>query len=324
MVFSPARLVVFGAAPNQYSEEQPTREDRAIKIQDWAAAQAESVMTTIAVIAAGNMGAAVGARLVERGATVLTSLAGRSAATAERAASAGMQAVDDSEIGAADIVLSIVPPAEALPLAERLAPVLGKARRKPLYVDCNAVNPETVLRIADALVGAGAPFADGGIIGGPPRAGYDGPGIYVSGPDAKRLADLNQFGLKLLVMDAPVGAASALKMCYGGLTKGLIALGASLALAADRAGIAEALQTELAQSQPALVAWFQRMVPGMPAKAYRWVAEMDEISGFLGGRGEGDMFAGAAGLYQRLAEDFDGARQEIARLEGFLAKLPKT
>jgi 3-hydroxyisobutyrate dehydrogenase-like beta-hydroxyacid dehydrogenase len=183
-----------------------------------------------------------------------------------------MQAVDDAEIGSADIVLSIVPPAEALPLAERLASMLGKARRKPLYVDCNAVNPETVLRIADAVVGAGAPFADGGIIGGPPRAGYDGPGIYVSGPDATRLAELNQFGLKLLVMDAPVGAASALKMCYGGLTKGLIALGASLALAADRAGIAEALQTELAQSQPALVAWFQRMVPGMPAKAYRWVA----------------------------------------------------
>ncbi len=277
-------------------------------------------MTTVAVIAAGNMGAAVGARLVENGATVLTSLAGRSAASAERAQNAGMTAVDDAEIGAADVVLSIVPPGEALGLAERLAPVLGKARNKPLYVDCNAVNPETVMRIADAVVGAGGRFADGGIIGGPPRAGYDGPAIYVSGPEAGSLANLNQYGLSFRVMDAPVGAASALKMCYGGLTKGLIALGASLALAADRAGIADTLQAELVQSQPALVAWFQRMVPGMPAQAYRWVAEMDEVSGFLGGRGEGDMFAGAAGLYERLAADFEGTRQEIARLEAFLAK----
>ena len=47
---------------------------------------------------------------------------------------------------------------------------------------------------------------------------------------------------------------------------------------------------------------------------------MDEVSGFLGGRGEGDMFAGAAGLYERLAADVEGTRQEIARLEAFLAK----
>jgi 3-hydroxyisobutyrate dehydrogenase-like beta-hydroxyacid dehydrogenase len=276
---------------------------------------------TVAVIAPGNMGAAVGARLVEQGVTVLTTLAGRSSASAQRAAAAGITAVDDAEIGTADFVLSIVPPAEALPLAERLAPVLSGANRKPLYVDCNAINPETVTRVADVLAEMGTPFADAGIIGGPPRAGYAGPSFYVSGAEARRVAALSQYGLVIHVMDAPVGAASALKMSYGGLTKGLIALGSALALAASRAGIAEALQAELAASQPALVAWFARMLPGMPGKAYRWVAEMEEISDFVGARAESDMFAGAAGFYQRLAEDFEDRREEIARLEAFFAKV---
>lgn len=75
----------------------------------------------VAVIAQGAMGAGVGRRLTERGATVLTSLAGRSPRSAARAAEAGMRPVSDAEVAGADLVLSIVPPAEARALAERLA-----------------------------------------------------------------------------------------------------------------------------------------------------------------------------------------------------------
>ena len=68
---------------------------------------------TIAVIAQGTMGAGVGGRLAQRGANVLTSLAGRSQASAERAAKAGMRDATDAEIVGADIVLSILPPSDA-------------------------------------------------------------------------------------------------------------------------------------------------------------------------------------------------------------------
>ena len=64
----------------------------------------------LAVIAAGGMGSAVGERLAENGVRVLTSLEGRSAASAARAKAAGMIAASDPEIATADIVLSIVPP----------------------------------------------------------------------------------------------------------------------------------------------------------------------------------------------------------------------
>src|SRR3954451_12161861 len=88
-------------------------------------------------------------------------------------------------------------------------------------------------------------------------------------------------GLDIRIVGGGMGAASALKMSYAGITKGLTALGAAMMLGAARAGVAEALYAELAASQPALLAWFTRQIPGMYQKAYRWVAEMEEIAEFL-------------------------------------------
>jgi 3-hydroxyisobutyrate dehydrogenase-like beta-hydroxyacid dehydrogenase len=275
---------------------------------------------TVAIIAPGNMGAAVAARLAENGVSVVTSLAGRSAESAKRAAAAGMAAAADAEIAGADLVLSIVPPGEALALAERLAPVLRGADRKPLYVDCNAVSPATVERIAAVLASATCPFADAGIIGGPPRPGDRGPRFYVSGTEAARLETLGQHGLDVRVLDAPVGAASALKMVYGGLNKGVIALGAAMALAATRAGVAAAFHAELAASQDALLAQLTRAMPDMFPKAYRWVAEMEEVAGFSACDAERATYEGIAALYQRLADDLEGAHQEIDALAAFFAR----
>jgi putative dehydrogenase len=272
----------------------------------------------VAVIAAGGMGSAVGARLNEKGVRVLTLLEGRSAASAARAQSAGMIAATEQEIAAADIVLSIVPPGEALPLAQRLAPALSAANKKPVYADCNAVSPETVKKIAAVIAQTGCPFVDAGIIGGPPRTGYNGPSFYVSGEDASKVEPLNELGLVIRRMDGPIGAASAIKMSFGGITKGLIAIGSAMSLAAHRAGVAEALHAELAASQPAVLGYLTRMVPDMPPKAYRWVAEMEEIAGFTGNDAERRMYEAIAAFYERLAQD--GAKDEIAALTGFFPK----
>jgi 3-hydroxyisobutyrate dehydrogenase-like beta-hydroxyacid dehydrogenase len=278
---------------------------------------------TVAVIAPGNMGAAIGARLVENGVSVLTSLAGRSPASAQRAKDAGLRPATDNEIASADIILSILPPGEALALAERLAPTLKAAARKPLYADCNAVSPKTVEQIAAVVTATGARFADGGIVGGPPKKGQRGPRLYVSGAAAKPLATLADRGLDVRVMDAPVGAASALKMVYGGLNKGVVALGAAMALAAHRAGVGDDFHTELQGSQAPLLEQLSRGVPDMFSKAYRWVAEMEEIAAFTGHDAEAKTYDGFAGFYERLARDFEGAKNEIDALAVFYGKSMK-
>ncbi len=131
-------------------------------------------MTVIGVIAQGTMGSGVGRRLRESGAEVRTLLSGRSPASAERARAAGMVAAADERalLEGADFFLSILPPGEAEPLARRLAPTLAALDRKPVYIDCNAVSPQTAIRIGEIIAPTGADFVDGGIIGGPPRPGY--------------------------------------------------------------------------------------------------------------------------------------------------------
>jgi 3-hydroxyisobutyrate dehydrogenase-like beta-hydroxyacid dehydrogenase len=274
---------------------------------------------TVAIIAPGNMGAGVGARLVENKVTVLTALAGRSEASAERARVAGMQAVDEAQVLEADFLLSILPPGEALTLAKRLAPRLTAANRKPVYVDCNAVSPATMIEIADVIGSTGAPFAAAGIVGPPPKPGSNNTKFYTSGPAATLFARFNDYGLIVRVLDGPLAAASALKMSYAGITKGFTALGAAMMLAASRAGAAEALKTELAESQQALLGWLTRQVPNMYPKAYRWVAELDEIAAFVGeDKDEHAMLAAAARLYERIAADYVGDKREIAALNDFM------
>jgi len=275
--------------------------------------------TSVAIVAPGNMGAGIGRRFVDNGARVTTSLVGRSAASARRAETAGMQAVEDAALVRSDLLLSIVPPGEAVAFAERMAPHLATATARPAFVDCNAVSPDTAARIAAIVAPTGAAFIDGGIIGAPPQAGGKGPVIYVSGESAARALALRGHGLDVRVVEGGIGAASALKMSYAGITKGLTALGAAMMLGATRAGVAEALYAELAASQPALLPWFTRQIPGMYQKAYRWVAEMEEIAAFLrDDPAAAEMFRGAARLYERLAGDGSGATDETVSLSHFI------
>jgi 3-hydroxyisobutyrate dehydrogenase-like beta-hydroxyacid dehydrogenase len=261
----------------------------------------------------------VATRLTASGVRVLTSLDGRSAASKQRAAEAGMTAATDAEIAGVDILLSILPPGEALGLAEKLKPALGASNRKPVFVDCNAVSPQTVGRIAAVIGETGCPFVDGGIVGPPPRVDSSRTKMYVSGPDGKRVGDLNNYGLDVRVMGGKIGDASALKMSYAAFNKGIVALGAIAALAAERAGVGDALRTALAESQPARLNELTKTIPDMLPKAYRWVAEFEEIAQFAGGS-EAGIFEGIARLYEHIAADLAGSKTESDALAGFYKK----
>jgi len=250
------------------------------------------------------MGAGVGRRLHESGAEVRTLLTGRSQASAERAKAAGMTAAADERelLAGADFFLSILPPGEAEPLARRLAPTVAALDKKPVYIDCNAVSPQTALQIGENIAPTGADFVDAGIIGGPPRPGYS-PTIYASGPTAGQTAVLRDWGIDWRVIDGPIGAASALKMSYAGITKGTTAIASAMLLGAARFGCSEALIAELTESQPQMLAHFRNSIPRMYDKAYRWVAEMEEISDFLEQNPPSrDIYAAVARLYAYLAE----------------------
>lgn len=267
-------------------------------------------MTTVAVISAGEMGAAVGRSLRAAGLRVLTVLDGRGARTRERAAQAGL--VDAGTLAEAvrraDVLLSILPPGSALELARAVGPDAG-----PLYVDCNAVSPATVRAIAAA---AGERFVDAGIIGAP-----GAPRFYASGPRAAELAALP---LDVRVLDGEVGQASALKMCYAALTKGLTALLTESMVTAAEHGIGDALRQELADSQPQFLAGARRL-GGMVPKAYRWVAEMEEIAATFEQAGLTPlMLRGAAEVYRTVESARASAATPMDELDAVLAELRRS
>jgi len=279
------------------------------------------MMAKVAIIAPGAMGSAVGRRLSEHGARVLTSLTGRSIATVRRAEMTGMIGADDDAIAQADVILSILPPNEAFALAERLAAPLSRASHKAIFADCNAINVETVRRIDAVITPTGAAFVDGGIIGPPP--GQSGnPIFYFSGQAAPALAGLCDLGLNVRIMKAPLGAASALKMSYAGINKGTTLLAAAILLGATRAGVADALRAELSESRPELLDRYARSIPDMYPKAYRWAPEMEEIAEFLGDDPAARLiFQGMAALCRRLAADQSGEQADIRSLDVFIARL---
>jgi hypothetical protein len=148
-----------------------------------------------------------------------------------------------------------------------------------------------------------------------------GPRLYASGPAAPRFATLAAFGLDIRVLGGPLSAASALKMSYAGITKGTQALGAAMMLAATRAGAADALFAELAFSQKEMLAWLEHQLAIMPPKAYRWVAEMGEIAGFVGeDKAARELYQAAAHFYENIAEDFAADQKTVSALMAFLRR----
>ncbi len=273
----------------------------------------------IGLIGPGRMGTALARRLGDRGALVRCDLAGRGAESLARAEAAGIRACQAAEVAEATLVLSVVPPGQALAAAEAFADTLRNTKRAPVYIDLNAINPNTALKVGETVAAAGARFVDGCIVGTEPRDGYDGPWIHVSGPDRNAAMRLGDFGLNMLSLDGPNGAASALKMSFAAVMKGLQALGTASYLAASRVGAEQALMAELERSQPELKHWLEERIARMYPKTYRWVAEMQEIADFAGPELGGGMFTGAAELFAGLSAEGDDAKQ---RLDALMAAFP--
>lgn len=278
-------------------------------------------MPVISIIGAGAMGSGVGRRLAEGGATVLTYLEGRSPATLDRAKSAGMQPAGLNDILDGEIILSIVPPAEAVSVAENVSAAARQQGKQAVFMDCNAISPDTMRQVAAAFDGSRVDVLDGSIIGLPPQPGKNGPKLYVSGDAANRSGVLGEHGLDVRRIDGPVGAASALKMCYAGINKGVTGLGTAMLLAAIRSGADQSLKKELAESAPDLDRKLSAGIPDMYAKAYRWVAEMEEIAAFLGKDDPAALiFKGMAGLYRKMAEDRNADGELAAQLNDLLGR----
>jgi 3-hydroxyisobutyrate dehydrogenase-like beta-hydroxyacid dehydrogenase len=257
----------------------------------------------IGVASPGDMGQAIAARLKESGLNVYTALEGRSPRTRALARDAGIEDCGSVEalVGTCEMVLSVLNPGAAAEKAREVAGAIRKTGRRIAFADCNAVSPQTVREIDGIIRDAGGVFIDAGIVGPPPR-GKSGTRIYVSGPDAYLFTKFDNPGLVVRVVSERVGDASSVKMCYGAITKGAVALGVELLIAARRLGVEQTLEAEFNESLKDVYGWMTSRIPPMPPKAYRWVPEMLEIARTFEGVGMTPrIMQGAADMYEMVA-----------------------
>ena len=236
------------------------------------------VVETVAIMAPGQMGHAIGAHLVKAGLRVITNLEGRGNDTKARAARAGIIDVgsDAVMVGEADILLSILPPANAVEFARRTAEAVKAEGAELLFVDCNAISPATAAEVAGILGAAGINCVDASIRGGAPLEGRPQPRIYASGPGAEDFLALNQYGLDIHAIGSRPGQASGLKICAASVSKGIVLLMVQAFVAARALGVEKELRQEL-QDGPAFKG-AERRAPNLGPDATRWAGEMDEIA----------------------------------------------
>jgi 3-hydroxyisobutyrate dehydrogenase-like beta-hydroxyacid dehydrogenase len=245
----------------------------------------------------GEMGAEIGGAAR---AEVVWASGGRSRATVQRAERAGL--VDAGSVaelvGSSEVVLSVCPSA----IAEDVATEVFALGFSGLYVDANAVSPARMARIAEL----GPRVVDGSIIG------RDGIHFYLSGrPDeVEQVAALFAgTDVTAIPLGPKLGAASALKMAFGGWNKIGVALAAQAHAIARAYGVQKALEAEGVAGE--------RVSRSAP-KAWRWAPEMDEVADTCGELGLPDaMGRGAAELYGR----WDGHRDTEVALDRLLDDL---
>ncbi|WP_208026192.1 DUF1932 domain-containing protein [Amycolatopsis acidicola] len=255
----------------------------------------------IGIVHPGDMGAAVAALLPD----VAWASAGRSEDTRRRAAAL----TDLGEIARlkeeCEVVLSVCPPHAAVDTAREFQDYQG------LYADLNAVSPDTTERIAGLV----PRFADGGIVGPPPRK----PGttrLYLAGEEAPAVAKLFAgTALEAQVIGPRAGDASALKMVYAAWTKGTTAMLLAVRAAARSLGVEGELVREWERSQPELPARSEQSARLGVERGWRWSYELDEIGRTFAAAGLPDGFGHAAAeVYGRLPKDAEPDLETVLEL----------
>jgi len=273
----------------------------------------------IGIVSPGDMGQGVALTLKNSGFAVHTALDGRSARTKTLAREAGLNDCGSMQklVETCDVILSILNPAAAVDNARAAAAAMQATGKRCIFVDCNAIAPQTAHEIDAIIRAAGGECIDAGIIGPPPR-GKASMRMYVSGPKAAELEQLSSAGIKVRVMSERIGDASAIKMCYASYTKGAVALGVEMLMAARRLGVDAALNRELQESAADNRQWVLSRTTVMPPKAYRWVPEMLEIAKTFEGAGMTPrILLGAADMYEMIAKTALGRESpEEARAQG--------
>lgn len=236
----------------------------------------------IGILYPGEMGSSLGRLLAEDGFPVVTTLEGRGPRTRRHCTEAGLEVLPTARdvAAAAEVVVSLVSPAAALPVAEAYVALVEGSPRPPLYVDANSISPATAGRIDALLRRSRIDFVDAAIRGPASQLRRMGT-LYLSGASAPGVAEWLAPSLQTRVVGESAGAASALKMALSGVSKGLAALFMEMSLVACELDLLDAFRDDCRRYYPGLMEAVERMVPTYPRHSRRREEELRELEAMM-------------------------------------------
>jgi 3-hydroxyisobutyrate dehydrogenase-like beta-hydroxyacid dehydrogenase len=216
----------------------------------------------------------------------------------------------------ADVILSVVTADQALAAARAAAPHISAGA---LWFDMNSVAPGTKRAAEAAIEAAGGRYVDVAVMAPvlPKRAPVP---LLLSGEHAEAGAvALRALGFAdVTVTPGGIGAASAVKMIRSVMVKGIEALSAECVIAADAAGVRDAVIASLDASWPG-ADWASRFdynLDRMMAHGRRRAAEMEEALATLRSLGMSGAMSERTAAWQRALGEL-----ELAPPTGLDAKL---
>jgi 3-hydroxyisobutyrate dehydrogenase-like beta-hydroxyacid dehydrogenase len=261
----------------------------------------------IGILSIGEMGYHWARVLTGHGVQVLTYAKDRSETTRKRAENIGVACVPSLQalVQNVDLIVSIVVPFAAKRVASKVAKAAAQTGVKNLlYLDANAISPMTAEQVGTILARGNVEFVDGCIIGSASRMDK-GAVVYVSGPQATRVEELQAGGLTVKVLGPTIAQASAFKVVYAGLTKGLQGLFVELLMGAQKFGLLDEIIKRYEESFPGLLDKIAPSIISLRIHAGRRAEEMVELKQTFNHHGMKAFMAPAAQKVLQAIADLD-------------------
>jgi 3-hydroxyisobutyrate dehydrogenase-like beta-hydroxyacid dehydrogenase len=215
----------------------------------------------------------------------------------------------EEAVANSDIVVAAVTAASSLDAAKSVAPHLSG---NPYYLDINSVSPGRKRETARLLDGA-ARYVDVAILAPIHPKRHQTP-LLLAGPHAQAVLPLlvDELEMQGAIASDQVGAAAALKMIRSVMIKGIEALTAECFLAAQRAGLADAVAASLMNNYPALD-WgkvIEYNLERMASHGIRRADEMEQVAATLAELGIAPLMTDATVKRQRQMGEL-GKRDDV-------------
>ena len=212
----------------------------------------------------------------------------------------------------ADVVFLAVTASSSLEAALACLPGL---RRGQLFLDIDSVSPKRKIDTAARIAETGASYVDVAVMAPVAPYGHKVP-CLIGGPGAAALLPLAEaIGMKMEMVSAEVGQASAIKMFRSVVIKGLEALVVESMVAAAEYRVEERVLASLAETFPSLD-WEKLsgyMIERVVSHGQRRAAEMREVAATLEGIGIEPLMAAATAARQQWVADLRVKEQLAGR-----------